>query len=65
MQNINERIQQLNWLEITDSMHQKGYARVSSVLSQEECDSLRETFSNDSLFRKTIVMERYRFGKGV
>ena len=65
MQNINERIQRLNWPEINESMHQKGYARVTSILSQEECDSLRETFSNDSLFRKTIAMERYRFGKGV
>jgi hypothetical protein len=65
MQQIIERIRRLNWMEITESMHQKGYARVTSLLSRKECDSLRDTFSNDSLFRKTIVMERYRFGKGV
>jgi len=53
MQTINERIHWFSWMEITDSMHEKGFASVTSLLSREERDSLRETFSNDSLFLKT------------
>lgn len=42
----------------------KGYAHLPSVLSIEECMDLQTMYSNASLYRNVINMQRYRFGKG-
>lgn len=54
----------LGWLAIHDSLHQKGYALLDSLLSEDECNTLVAQYDNPALYRKTIVMERYRFGLG-
>ena len=62
--NIQEKIDLLNWSGISEAMNQNGYACASQVLSDAECDWLIANYSNNELFRKTINMERYRFGLG-
>lgn len=56
-------------IEITDpqiyeSLNKNGYAILGNVLNEEECKSLIAMYDNSKLFRKTIAMERYRFGAG-
>src|SRR4051812_36921281 len=51
--------------ELTASLDSHGYTQVKSFLNAEDCKSLWNGFANEDLFRKTIVMERYRFGLGV
>lgn len=45
-------------------MHDKGYAIIPNLLSSMECETLKENYDDPKLYRKTIVMERYRFGLG-
>jgi hypothetical protein len=59
-----QRIASANWSAITESMHDKGYAIIPNLLSEIDCDELKENYTNSTLYRKTIVMERYRFGLG-
>ena len=42
----------------------KGFAILDKVLNGDECKSIIRMYSETTLFRKTIVMERYRFGLG-
>lgn len=49
---------------ITQEMHAKGYAILPELLNNEQCETLKLGYNNDALYRKTVVMERYRFGLG-
>ncbi|MFB9843207.1 2OG-Fe(II) oxygenase [Mucilaginibacter ginsenosidivorans] len=61
---MKQQIDQLDWQQVAGQMNDTGYAIISSLLTAEECDSLRQQYDNKELYRKTIVMERYRFGLG-
>jgi hypothetical protein len=61
---IKERIDQLNWADITEAMDNKGYTLVKKVLTADECDTLTALYPNEELYRKTIIMERHHYGKG-
>src|ERR1700748_2336273 len=53
-----------NWPEINQQLHDKGFTIVKDVLSEKECDSFKADYNTGVLYRKTINMERYRFGSG-
>ncbi|MFZ4928882.1 2OG-Fe(II) oxygenase [Chryseobacterium sp. Mn2064] len=59
-----KKIKNLDWQNITEEMHQKGYAVILQLLSNDECESLKSTYNNTDLYRKTVVMARHRFGLG-
>jgi hypothetical protein len=61
---IQQRIDLLNWDGITEDMNDNGYAAVPKVLTDNECDEFISQYNNEALYRKTINMERYRFGLG-
>src|SRR5580700_7635324 len=61
---IPERIDQLNWGAIAESLNDRGYACATNIWDDNECDQLILQYNNDVLYRKTINMERYRFGLG-
>ncbi len=61
---IEKRIGLLNWDSITEDMNQNGYAGAPGVLTEEECNELIAQYNNETLYRKTINMERYRYGLG-
>ncbi len=46
------------------SIRDYGYALLPSFLSTESCQRLRESYCRPDLYRKTIEMQRYRFGRG-
>jgi len=62
--NIKRRIDQLNWSSIAKDLNERGYASASQILTDDECSDLILRYSEDALYRKTINMERYRFGLG-
>ena len=64
MENLIHKIENADWGNITQSMHQNGYAIVPELLSDEQCELLIAGYDNQTLYRKTVVMERYRFGLG-
>ncbi|NIG57510.1 2OG-Fe(II) oxygenase [Chitinophaga sp. Cy-1792] len=53
-----------NWPEITRTLQQQGFVIVPDVLSDAECEQLKNDYTITSHYRKVIHMERYRFGKG-
>jgi len=64
MNDLNKKLESLNWQEITQSMHEKGYAIIPKLLSDEQSESLKSNYTNTDSYRKTVIMERYRFGLG-
>jgi uncharacterized protein len=61
---MEQRIEQLDWNKISGQLNDHGYALVNNLLSDEECDYLAKGYDHKELYRKTINMERYRFGLG-
>ena len=59
-----KNIAAINWEPVYQSLSNKGYAIIPELLSPEECESLQHLYHEESLYRSTINMQRYRFGKG-
>jgi len=64
MNNIVDKIDAINWQDISDNMHDKGYSIVPNFLSETQCRNLIESYDNKEGYRKTVEMARYRFGLG-
>lgn len=64
MQQLSSVIQALNWPAITAAMHENGYAVIPNLISSVDCDILKLNYHNAEAYRKTVIMERYRFGLG-
>jgi uncharacterized protein len=64
MKEIINTIEAVDWAAVTLSMHQKGYALVPGLISHDWCETLKASYSDKTGYRKTVVMERYRFGVG-
>ena len=61
---ISQRIANLNWQSINDSLSEFGYALTDSILTPAECRRLIELYPSTEHFRSQIIMSRYRFGRG-
>lgn len=59
-----EKINAIDWNVITDDMHKNGFAVLPNLLSDQQCEALKAAYNNPTAYRKTVVMERYRFGLG-
>lgn len=65
MEDILKKIAAADWTAITEMMHKQGYAIIPKLLPDLESERLKENFVSLEGYRKTVVMERYRFGLGV
>ena len=59
-----KEIHAMEWNTIADDLNAKGYAVIPGVLSSPECNYLSGLYEDPYLYRSTINMQRYRFGKG-
>ena len=59
-----DRLAQLDWNAITEAMHQHGFVVLEKFLTEEQCDLAKNNYDHPSLYRKTVNMQRYRFGLG-
>ncbi len=64
MEQIKKTIDHIDWETIGNDMHEKGYAVIPKLLTADDCRQLATAYSDPGLYRKTITMERYRFGMG-
>lgn len=62
--NTDIKPESLDWSSIQEQMNDKGYALLPGMIPHETCDALQALYDQPEHYRKTIVMERYRFGKG-
>jgi hypothetical protein len=61
---IQSRISTLNWDKATADLNDNGYAIIPKVLTGTECDELVRQYTDETLYRKTVIMERHQYGKG-
>lgn len=59
-----EQIAALDWAALAHEMNEKGYAVIPKLIPNEQCDELISNYNDPNGYRKTVVMERYRFGLG-
>jgi uncharacterized protein len=57
-------LNQAQWSGVYTSLNENGYAIIPTALSSKECEDFRLLYSNEKIYRSTINMQRYRFGKG-
>ncbi|MEO8413347.1 MAG: 2OG-Fe(II) oxygenase [Ginsengibacter sp.] len=64
MKEVKDILSAISWPAITKQMDDKGFAIHPGLLTNEQCGNLVDNYSSTELYRKTVVMERYRFGSG-
>lgn len=64
MNHLISKIEAIDWNQVASNMHEKGYALIPKLISDEHCKSLINLYNEPIEYRKTVVMERYRFGLG-
>ena len=60
---LQQRVDDLDWNDLTAQLDQRGFALTEPVLTTAECASLADLFDSGA-FRSTIDMARHRFGDG-
>lgn len=64
MTDVVNQIESIDWQSVNDKLNRAGYALIPGFLNTAQCDSLIDLFDHQAGFRKTVMMERYRFGLG-
>jgi len=59
-----ERIAQLDWPQIRQSLESDGFATLPPILSPQQCSELIAMYEIRDRFRSRIEMARFRFGVG-
>lgn len=57
-------VNQLPWQKITGKLNEKGFVVIPDFLNRTLCEELISLYPCATLFRKTVNMERHRFGQG-
>jgi len=64
LRSIRDRLRDLDWKAIGASLLERGFAQTPRLLERGECAELVALYADDRRFRKTVQMERHRFGVG-
>ncbi len=62
--NAVERMDELNWPQLSQGLDGQGSVVLEHILSTDECRSLAALYPDDSFFRSRVVMSRHGFGRG-
>jgi hypothetical protein len=63
-QDWQRRVESADWAGVAAELDEFGGAQLPALLSAAEAAELRGLYDDDALFRATIDMARYRFGRG-
>ncbi|WP_199140898.1 2OG-Fe(II) oxygenase [Pedobacter sp. ASV12] len=64
MESLLKKLADINANKLTEDMNERGYALIPTLLSAKMCEDLIDLYPQKEHYRKTVVMERYRFGLG-
>lgn len=64
MQEIIQHLNNYDWEKTAENLTEKGYSLLQGAVTNGECEGLAAQYNNSRHYRKTISMERYRFGQG-
>jgi hypothetical protein len=59
-----DRVEALDWQQISDELNTQGGAVLTGVLTPDECDALARLYPLEQPFRSRVVMARHGFGRG-
>ena len=62
---LSARLAAIDLTSLSASLDARGYAVVPGLVAHDDIQHLVSGFDDDARYRKTVVMERYRFGRGV
>ena len=54
----------INWFLVTKELNENGFALARRILPDAACEEFIANYDRPELYRKTVVMERHRFGLG-
>lgn len=54
----------IDWSGLSAALKQRGFAAMGPLLTPHDCQTLRDLFDRDDLFRSHINMARHGFGRG-
>jgi hypothetical protein len=63
MQTLSAKLS-VDWVAAIKELDEKGFASVSRALPDHICDEFVANYEHPGRYRKTVVMERHRFGLG-
>lgn len=58
------RVDSLDWGALIEGINTLGCAQGGPLLDEAECREITSWYADESLFRSTVDMARYRFGQG-
>ena len=61
---LQHKIESLDWPNLLKSLDQKGYILIPEILRKSQCHRLKRLYDHHPDFRKTVLMEKFRFGQG-
>ena len=61
---IEDRVASFDWNALSSQLYASGFALTGPILTAGESAELISLYSEEKNFRSTVVMERFRFGKG-
>jgi hypothetical protein len=61
---LDARVTAVDWTRIGAGLDECGWARLSELLTADECTGLADLYEDGGRFRSTVVMSRHGFGKG-
>jgi hypothetical protein len=61
---LTQRVDRVDWPAVAGVLAANGIAALGPVLERSECQELAGQYDDDTAFRSTIDMARYRFGEG-
>ena len=64
MESVQSKLAAADWRVISKELNEKGFALIPRVLTSSQCAGFINDYSQADAYRKTVVMERYRFGLG-
>ncbi|GLU52220.1 2OG-Fe(II) oxygenase [Dyadobacter frigoris] len=59
-----KNLETIDWDTVTEKMHETGYCLLPKIVNDDACNQLIQDYGKAAFYRKTILMERYRFGLG-
>ncbi len=62
---VSQQAEGLDWPQLGAKLSREGCVLIPRFLDADTCAKLRRLFDNDSLFAKTVAMDREEFGNGV
>jgi uncharacterized protein len=58
------RVETIDWDGALGDLDARGNATVAELLTPAQCEELAGLYTNEGLFRSSVVMERHGFGRG-